>query len=129
MLAARQVRDSWPNAGGLDPGGSEVTRRRSTPTQGPPAPRQSVSRAGPLHPARHRVATTFTLRGHVSGLFPGASTQLVIVVRNRSRRSLRVRSVTMRVRDAKPGWSAKNLRASAFRGRLWFGHVASAASP
>jgi hypothetical protein len=70
---------------------------------------------------RHRVASTFTLRGHVVELYPGARTRLVIAVHNRGRRSVRVRSITTRVRDAKPGCSAKNLRVAAFRGRLRVG--------
>jgi hypothetical protein len=70
---------------------------------------------------RGRGAATFSLRGHVGGLFPGAEKRLVIAVHNRSRRSLRVRSITTRVRDGKRGCSAGNLRVSAFRGRLRVG--------
>lgn len=75
----------------------------------------------PLGKNKRRPAVSFTLRGHVGGLFPGASRRLVIAVHNRSRRSLRVRSITTRVRDAKRGCRARNLRVSAFRGRLRIG--------
>jgi hypothetical protein len=68
-----------------------------------------------------RAGRAFTLTGSVGGLYPGASRRLVIVVRNRDRTSLRVRSITTRVRDAKPGCRAGNLRVSAFRGRLRVG--------
>jgi len=65
-----------------------------------------------------RPSRGFTLAGHVKGLYPGARRRLVIVVRNRGRRPLRVRSVTTRVRDASAGCSGRNLRVSRFRGRV-----------
>ena len=81
-----------------------------------------------------RLAPGFTLHGHVSGLYPGARRRLVIVVRNRDPRPLRLRSITTRVKDAKPGCTARNLRISAFRGRLRVGsgqarHVAVTLQP
>lgn len=60
----------------------------------------------------------FTLRGHVGGLYPGAHRRLVVVVRNRGRRPLRIRSIVTRVRAARRGCSAKNLRVSRYRGLL-----------
>jgi hypothetical protein len=72
-----------------------------------------------LSGSKHRkISSTFTLHGHVVGLYPGARTRLVIAVHNRGRRPLRLRSITTRARDAKPGCSAKNLRVAAFHGRL-----------
>jgi hypothetical protein len=70
---------------------------------------------------RVKPAGGFTLRGHVGGLYPGARRRLVLVVHNRSRRPLRVRSITTRVRNPKPGCSAANLHVSAFRGPLRVG--------
>ncbi len=71
-----------------------------------------------LDSRQRRVAGGFTLAGHVSGLYPGARRRLVIVVRNRGRRALRVRSVTTRVRDASAACSGRNLHVSRFHGRL-----------
>lgn len=68
--------------------------------------------------SHHGRPVAFTLRGHVTGLYPGASRRLVVVVRNRARRPLRVRSITTRVGDAGAGCSRRNLRVSRFRGRL-----------
>jgi hypothetical protein len=75
-----------------------------------------------LSGSKHRrISSTFTLHGHVGGLYPGARTRLLIAVNNRGRRPLRVRSITTRVRDAKPGCSAKNLQVDPYRGRLRVG--------
>lgn len=69
---------------------------------------------------RHpRKATRgFRLTGHVSGLYPGVHKRLVIVVRNRGRKAIRVRSITTRVRNAKGGCSGRNVHVSRWRGRL-----------
>lgn len=73
---------------------------------------------GSLGAGHGRTTGGFTLRGHVGGLYPGARLRLVIVVRNRGRRPLLVRSITTRVRDARSGCGATNLYVAAFRGRL-----------
>jgi hypothetical protein len=77
-----------------------------------------ASALGSSESNHHRISSTFTLRGHVDGLYPGARVRLLIAVHNRGRRPLRVRSITTRVRDAKPGCSAKNLQIGRYRGRL-----------
>jgi hypothetical protein len=74
-----------------------------------------VSAGGPRHRAGQRL---LTLTGHVAGLYPGARRRLTIVVRSRTQRALRIRSVTTRVRDAGPACRRRNLRVSSFRGRL-----------
>jgi len=72
--------------------------------------------------SNHRtISSTFTLRGHVGGLYPGARTRLLLAVHNPGRRPLRVRSITTRVRDAKPGCSGVNLQVDPYRGRLRVG--------
>jgi hypothetical protein len=63
----------------------------------------------------------FTLRGHVSGLYPGARRSLVIAVHNPGRRPLRVRSISTSVRPARRGCGAENVRVARFRGRLRVG--------
>lgn len=66
-----------------------------------------------VHPKRG-----FTLKGHVRGLVPGTSRRLVITVHNRLRRTLLVRSISTRVRDAGPKCRGRNLRVARFRGQL-----------
>jgi hypothetical protein len=73
---------------------------------------------GAVGSGQHARVRPFTLSGHVSGLYPGARRRLTIVIRNHSRRPLRIRSVTARVRDAGPACRGRNLRISRFRGRL-----------
>jgi hypothetical protein len=73
---------------------------------------------GSLGSGHGMAAGEFTLRGHVRGLYPGARRRLVVVVHNRGRRPLRVRSITARVRSANRACGARNLRVSPFRGRL-----------
>jgi hypothetical protein len=75
------------------------------------------------YPGSHkgRARARFTLRGHVAGLYPGASKRLVVAVHNRARRPLRVRSITTHVGNASAGCRRANLRVSAFRGRLLVG--------
>jgi hypothetical protein len=73
------------------------------------------------HGKRKHSKSAFTMRGHVSGLYPGARKRLSIVVRNRSRRALRVRSISTRVRPARRGCGARNVRVARFRGRLRVG--------
>jgi hypothetical protein len=76
---------------------------------------------GSLGSGRAPVGSGFTLRGHVGGLYPGASKRLVVAVHNRSRRPLRIRSITTRVRAARRGCGARNVRVSSFRGRVRVG--------
>jgi hypothetical protein len=73
---------------------------------------------GATSSGHHAQRRQFTLTGHVIGLYPGSHRRLTIVVRNRSRKPLRIRSVITRVRDAGPACRARNLRVSKFRGRL-----------
>jgi hypothetical protein len=68
------------------------------------------------HP--RKATSGFRLAGHVSGLYPGVHKRMVIVVRNRGRKALRVRSITTRVRNAKGGCSRRNLHVSGWRGSL-----------
>jgi hypothetical protein len=70
---------------------------------------------------RDSAGSVLTLRGHVSGLYPGARTELAVVLRNRGRRPITVRSITTRVSDASPTCGAENLQVSAFRGHLRIG--------
>ena len=70
------------------------------------------------HGGHRKSARGFTLHGHVSGLFPGVSKKLEIVVHNPGARALTVRSITTRVSAATAGCSARNLHVSAFRGHL-----------
>jgi hypothetical protein len=65
-----------------------------------------------------RPTRGFTIKGHVRGLLPGASRRLVITVHNRLGRTLLVRSISTRVRDANPKCRGKNVRVLRFRGRL-----------
>jgi hypothetical protein len=74
---------------------------------------------GPGH--RSAVPERFAVRGHVSGLYPGAHKRLGLVVHNRSRRVIHVRSITTRVRDARRGCSGKNVRVGRYSGRLRIG--------
>jgi hypothetical protein len=73
---------------------------------------------GAVDSGHSKPGRLFALTGHVSGLYPGVRRQLVIVVHNRGRRPLRIRSVTTRVRNASAECRGRNLRVSRFRGRL-----------
>jgi hypothetical protein len=77
---------------------------------------------GALGPSRPSAPKSgFTIRGHVRGLYPGARRKLQLVVHNRARHAIELRSITTRVRDARPGCSAKYLRVDRFRKRLRLG--------
>jgi hypothetical protein len=60
----------------------------------------------------------FTIKGRIGGLYPGVHRRLVIVLRNRGRRPIVVRSVTTRVRRARPGCPGRYVHVSRFRGRV-----------
>jgi hypothetical protein len=77
-----------------------------------------ASALGSLGSSGKAAAAGFTLRGHARGLYPGARKKLTIVVRNRTARTLRVRSIRTRVRDAGRNCRATNVRVSRYRGRL-----------
>jgi hypothetical protein len=78
----------------------------------------TAAAVGALGASHGRSPAGFKLSGHVTGLYPGQRKRLVIVVRNRGSRTLRVRAVTTRVRDASGGCTARNLRVTAFHGAL-----------
>jgi hypothetical protein len=67
---------------------------------------------------KSKARSGFRLTGHVTGLYPGEHKRLVIVVRNRGRKALRVRSITTRVRDASRACPRRNLHVPRWRGRL-----------
>lgn len=74
---------------------------------------------GALGPSRPETPKGgFTIRGHVRGLYPGARKKLQLVVHNRARHAIELRSIKTRVHDARPGCSAKYLRVDRFRRRL-----------
>jgi len=60
----------------------------------------------------------FVVTGSVSGLSPGGRAWLRATVRNPYRRLLRVHSVTVAVRGARPGCSGSNVDVRPFTGRL-----------
>lgn len=62
--------------------------------------------------------TTFTISGSVSGLFPGARSQLPLTLANTSRRDIEVTAVRATVADAGPGCSSTTLSITPFRGSV-----------
>jgi hypothetical protein len=79
----------------------------------------SAAALGPGH--RTTAKSGLTIRGHVRGLYPGAHKKVRLVVRNRSRRALQVRSIRTRVRNAGPLCSGKYVRVDRFKGRVRLG--------
>jgi hypothetical protein len=61
---------------------------------------------------------SFTVKGSVSGLYPGRSVLLPAVVRNRSRRPIRLVYLTARVRDPGRTCTRHNLEVRPFHGRF-----------
>jgi len=77
-----------------------------------------ASALGSLGSASHKTKSSFSLRGHVGGLYPGARQKLTIVVHNRTARPLSVRSIRTRVRDAGRTCRGRNVRVAPYRGSL-----------
>ena len=80
-----------------------------------------ASALGSLGGQRPVTREGFTIRGHAGGLYPGARKPLSLVVHNRSATAIHVRSITTRVRDARPGCTGKNVRVGRYLGRLRVG--------
>ena len=74
--------------------------------------------AGSAGPHKRADRGGFVIGGHVVGLYPGAQKRLVLLIRNRLRRPLRIRSITGRVRDASRRCPGSYLRVGRFRGSL-----------
>ena len=73
---------------------------------------------------------SFSIKGHVAGLYPGRTARLALTITNKNGFAIRVRSVRVRVGNA-PGCPRSNLVVKRFRGYLWVvgrGETASAAS-
>lgn len=68
---------------------------------------------GVLRSPQAKRGPALVLRGHVVGLYPGARKRLVVVVHNRSRRTLRVRAISVRVRNASRRCRAGNIHVTA----------------
>jgi hypothetical protein len=64
------------------------------------------------------VPRTITLRGHVSGLYPGAKVWLPLVLRNPNKIPLTIQRITTRVGNAAPGCPSTFLRVRPFDGSL-----------
>jgi hypothetical protein len=62
----------------------------------------------------------FTIRGSVDGLLPGRTAWLPAVVRNPYGRPMRLRSLSVDVRQARRGCAGSNLEVRPFRGNLVF---------
>jgi hypothetical protein len=77
-----------------------------------------ASALGSLGPEHKSTKRSFTLGGHVRGLYPGAQRELSIVVHNLTGRPLRVRSIRTRVHDARRTCRARNVRVARYRGTL-----------
>jgi hypothetical protein len=60
----------------------------------------------------------FTIKGRIGGLYPGVHRRLVIVVRNRGKRPILIRSVTTRVRRARTGCPGRYVHVARYRGRV-----------
>jgi hypothetical protein len=60
---------------------------------------------------------SFTIKGHIRGLYPGRTAQLKLTIRNRNGFAIRVKSVRVKVGGA-PGCSRSNLVVKRFRGSL-----------
>ena len=77
-----------------------------------------ASALGSLGPEHKSTKKSFTLRGHVRGLYPGARRKLSIVAHNLTGRPLRVRSISTRVHDARRTCRARNVRVGRYHGTL-----------
>lgn len=86
-----------------------------------------VAMSSSLHSGQREARGGFTLRGHVGGLYPGARRRLVVVVRNRGRRALRIRSITTLVRPAVPAAARETCACRPFAGGLSSGRAARGA--
>ena len=73
---------------------------------------------GSLGPDHKGAKRSFTLGGHVRGLYPGAHRKLSIVVHNLTGRPLHVRTIRTRVHDARRTCRARNERIARYRGTL-----------
>jgi hypothetical protein len=60
-------------------------------------------------PERAKAKPAVSIRGHVGGLFPGATKPLRLKLRNRTARPVVIKSVLAKVRRAAPGCSKRNL--------------------
>jgi hypothetical protein len=68
--------------------------------------------------AAPRVRHALTVSGSMRWLFPGRSTRLPLVVRNNRGFRIRLVSLTVRVRDARPGCGKRYLRVGRLRRKL-----------
>jgi hypothetical protein len=60
---------------------------------------------------------SFTIKGHVLGLYPGRTATLRLTIRNKNRFAIRVKSIRVRVGNA-PACPRSNLVVKSFRGSL-----------
>ena len=61
---------------------------------------------------------SFSIKGHVAGLYPGRTARLALTITNKNGFAIRVRSVRVKVGNA-PGCPRSNLVVKRFRGYLW----------
>jgi hypothetical protein len=78
----------------------------------------SASGGDPPTAPQNQMLGSFTIAGHVAGLFPGHTKRLVLTVTNPQAFAIVVTSMTTTVKVASVGCKASNLSISAFSGHL-----------